>query len=237
MTPWIEIQKNQLLATLSETQLALWKPHLELVDIPLGQILYASESVLEYVYFPTTAIVSILYILENGATAEIALVGKEGIVGISLFIGGESTCSRAVVQNTGQAFRLPEKMLNDEFYHAGPLLSPLLHYTQALIGQMAQTTICSIHHPLNQRLCRWLLLSLDRTDGSELIVTQELIANMLGVRRETVTESAHKLQADGLISYVRGHLAVLDRTALEQRSCECYMVIKQEYDRLLPSND
>jgi len=208
---------------------------MEVVELPLGQVLYESGGVLEYVYFPTSAIVSILYVLENGSTAEIAVVGNEGIVGISLFIGGESTCSRAVVQSAGNGFRLPEKILNDEFYRSGPVLQLLLRYSQALITQMAQTAICNRHHTLSQQLCRWLLLSLDRLDGNELVITQELIANMLGVRRETVTESAHKLQNDGVIKYVRGRITVLDRPGLEQRSCECYAVVKREYERLFPA--
>jgi len=235
MIPWIGAQKNQLLAALSEVELERWRSQMEVVELPLGQVLYESGGVLEYVYFPTSAIVSILYVLENGSTAEIAVVGNEGIVGISLFIGGESTCSRAVVQSAGNGFRLPEKILNDEFYRSGPVLQLLLRYSQALITQMAQTAICNRHHTLSQQLCRWLLLSLDRLDGNELVITQELIANMLGVRRETVTESAHKLQNDGVIKYVRGRITVLDRPGLEQRSCECYAVVKREYERLFPA--
>jgi len=234
MIPWIGAQKNQLLAALSEAELDQWRSQLEVVEMPLGQVLYESGGVLDYVYFPTSAIVSMLYVLENGSTAEIAVVGNEGLVGISLFIGGESTCSRAVVQSAGQGFRLPEKILNDEFHRAGPVLQLLLRYTQALITQMAQTAICNRHHTLSQQLCRWLLLSLDRVDSNELQITQELIANMLGVRRETVTDSAHKLQSDGVIKYVRGRITVLDRPGLEQRSCECYGVVKREYERLLP---
>lgn len=234
MIPWIGAQKNQLLATLSEVELQRWQSQLEVVEMPLGQVLYESGGVLEYVYFPTSAIVSILYVLENGSTAEIAVVGNEGIVGISLFIGGESTCSRAVVQNAGNGFRLPEKILNDEFHRSGPVLQLLLRYTQALITQMAQTAICNRHHTLSQQLCRWLLLSLDRLEGNELVITQELIANMLGVRRETVTKSAHELQDAGVIKYVRGRITVLDRLGLQQRSCECYAVVKREYERLLP---
>ena len=235
MSPRIDARKNLLLAAISEDELARWWPQMELVEMPLGQVLYESGKALDYVYFPISAIVSILYVLENGSSAEIAVIGNEGIVGISLFVGGESTCSRAVVQNAGTGFRLPEKILNDEFYRAGPVLHFLLRYTQALITQMAQTAICNRHHSLSQRLCRWLLLSLDRLEGNELVMTQELIANMLGVRRETVNESAHTLQSDGLIKYVRGRITVLDRTELEQRSCECYSVIKHEYDRLKPT--
>jgi len=186
------------------------------------------------VYFPTTAIVSLLYVLENGASAEIAVVGNEGIVGISLFMGGGSTPNRAVVQSAGTGFRLPAEALKAEFNRAGPVLHLLLRYTQALITQMAQTAVCNRHHSLDQQLCRWLLLSLDRLTGDEIVMTQELISNMLGVRREGVTEAALHLQAAGVIRYARGHITVLDRQKLEQRSCECYAVVKKEYDRLLP---
>jgi CRP-like cAMP-binding protein len=186
------------------------------------------------VYFPTTAIVSLLYVLENGASAEIAVVGKEGIVGISLFMGGESTPNRAVVQSAGKGFRLSADALKVEFNRAGPVLHLLLRYTQALITQMSQTAVCNRHHSLDQQLCRWLLLSLDRLTGDELVMTQELISNMLGVRREGVTEAAQQLQAAGLIRYARGRITVLDRERLEKRSCECYAVVKKEYDRLLP---
>jgi CRP-like cAMP-binding protein len=186
------------------------------------------------VYFPTTAIVSLLYVMENGASAEIAVVGNEGIVGISLLMGGESTPSRAVVQSGGQGLRLSARTAKQEFELAGPVMHLLLRYTQALITQMAQTAVCNRHHSLDQQLCRWLLLSLDRLQGSELVMTQELIANMLGVRREGVTEGALRLQKLGLIRYSRGHITVLDRPGLEQRTCECYAVVKKEYDRLLP---
>jgi len=187
------------------------------------------------VYFPTTAIVSLLYVMENGASAEIAVVGNEGIVGISLFMGGDSTPSRAVVQSAGSGFRLKAQVMKAEFDKAGPVLQLLLRYTQALITQMSQTAVCNRHHSLDQQLCRWLLLSLDRLQGNELVMTQELIANMLGVRREGVTEGALKLQQAGLIRYARGHITVLDRRGLEKRSCECYAVVKKEYNRLLPS--
>ena len=197
-------------------------------------MLYESGSTLSHVYFPTTAIVSLLYVMENGASAEIAVVGNEGIVGISLFMGGESTPSRAVVQSAGQGFRLTAQTIKDEFDRSGPVMHLLLRYTQALITQMAQTAVCNRHHTLDQQLCRWLLLSLDRLRGSELVMTQELIANMLGVRREGVTEAALKLQQAGLIRYARGHITVLDRPGLEKRTCECYAVVKKEYDRLLP---
>jgi CRP-like cAMP-binding protein len=210
-------------------------PLLESVDLRLGQVLYESGAALAHVYFPTTAIVSLLYVLENGASAEIAVVGNEGIIGVSLFMGGESTPSRAVVQSAGQGFRLKAKIMKEEFNRAGPVLHLLLRYTQALITQMAQTAVCNRHHTLDQQLCRWLLLSLDRLQGTRLVMTQELIANMLGVRREGVTEAALKLQHAGLISYARGHITVLDRKGLEKRSCECYLVVKKEYDRLLPN--
>jgi CRP-like cAMP-binding protein len=210
-----------------------WKPHLEPVDLPLGQVLYESGATLSHVYFPTTAIVSMLYVMENGASAEIAVVGFEGIVGISLFMGGESTPSRAVVQSAGAGFRLAAQMMKDDFN--GPVLHLLLRYTQALITQMAQTAVCNRHHSLDQQLCRWLLLSLDRLQNNELAMTQELIANMLGVRREGVTEAALKLQLDGLIRYARGRITILDRRGLELRTCECYAVVKREYDRLLPN--
>jgi CRP-like cAMP-binding protein len=202
--------------------------------MPLGSVLYESGATLSHVYFPTSAIVSLLYVMENGASAEIAVVGSEGIVGISLFMGGESTPSRAVVQSSGEGFRLGAQLMKDEFDRGGLVLHLLLRYTQALITQMAQTAACNRHHSLDQQLCRWLLLSLDRLQSNELIMTQELIANMLGVRREGVTEGALKLQEDGLIRYSRGRIIVLNRPGLEERSCECYAVVKNEYDRLLP---
>jgi len=197
-------------------------------------VLHESRETLSHVYFPTTAIVSLLYVMENGAAAEIAVVGDDGIVGVSLFMGGQSTTSRAVVQSAGHAFRLKAPQLMDEFNRNGAALHLLLRYTQALITQMAQTAVCNRHHSLDQQLCRWLLLSLDRLEGSDLVMTQELIANMLGVRREGVTEAASELQRDGLISYARGHIRVLDRAGLEQRTCECYAVVRREYERLLP---
>ena len=227
-------KKNHLLAALPETEWQRWLPQLESVDMPLGQVLYESGSNIEHVYFPTTAIVSLLYVMENGASAEIAVVGNEGIVGISLFMGGESTPSRAVVQSAGHGFRLNAETMKTEFNRAGPVLHLLLRYTQALITQMSQTAVCNRHHSLDQQLCRWLLLSLDRLEGTDLVMTQELIANMLGVRREGVTEAAHTLQKVGLIRYARGHITVLDRKGLENRVCECYGVVKKEYDRLLP---
>ena len=226
-------KKNQLLAALPDAEWQRWLPQLEFVEMPLGQVVYESGSTLSHVYFPTTAIVSLLYVMENGASAEIAVVGKEGIVGISLFMGGESTPSRGVVQSAGQGFRLKSHVIKEEFKRA-PVLHLLLRYTQALITQMAQTAVCNRHHSLDQQLCRWLLLSLDRLEGNQLVMTQELIANMLGVRREGVTEGALNLQKSGLISYSRGRITVLDRTGLEKRTCECYAVVKNEYDRLLP---
>jgi CRP-like cAMP-binding protein len=226
---------NRLIAALPEEERQHWLLQLEFVDLPLGQVLYESGGTLSHVYFPTTAIVSLLYVMGNGASAEIAVVGNEGIVGISLFMGGDSTSSRAVVQSAGQGFQLKAQSLKEEFNRAGAVLHLLLRYTQALITQMAQTAVCNRHHSLDQQLCRWLLLSLDRLQGNELLMTQELIANMLGVRREGVSEGALKLQHAGLIHYVRGHITVLDRLGLEKRSCECYAVVKKEYDRLLPA--
>ena len=227
-------KQNHLLAALPEPEWLRWEPQLESVTLPLGMVLYESGGVQSHVYFPTTAIVSLLYVMENGASAEIAVVGNEGVIGISLFMGGESTTSRAVVQSAGRAFRLAASTVKDEFKRA-PVLHLLLRYTQALITQMAQTAVCNRHHTLDQQLCRWLLLSLDRLDGNELVMTQELIANMLGVRREGVTESALKLQKAGLIRYARGRIEVLDRAGVQQRSCECYAAVKKEYDRLLPN--
>jgi CRP-like cAMP-binding protein len=230
----IDARRNHLLASLPDSEWQRWLPLLEPVAMPLGQVLYESGDTLSHVYFPTTAIVSLLYVMENGASAEIAVVGREGIVGVSLFMGGESTPSRAVVQSAGNGFRLKSQSMKNEFNRAGPVLHLLLRYTQALITQMAQTAVCNRHHSLDQQLCRWLLLSLDRLQDNELMMTQELIANMLGVRREGVTEGALKLQHAGLISYSRGRITVLDRPGLEKRTCECYSVVKKEYDRLLP---
>src|SRR6202453_2268689 len=227
--------QNHLLGALPPTEAQRWLPLLESVDMPLGSVLYESGGTLSYVYFPITSIVSLLYVMENGASAEIAVVGNEGIVGVSLFMGGESTPSRAVVQSAGSGLRLKAQIMKDEFNRAGPVLHLFLRYTQALITQMAQTAVCNRHHSLDQQLCRWLLLSLDRLEGDELVMTQELIANMLGVRREGVTEGALKLQKAGLIRYVRGRITILDRAGLEKRSCECYAVVKREYDRLLPA--
>jgi CRP-like cAMP-binding protein len=229
-----EARRNHLLAALPEAELLRWLPQLEPVELPLGLVLYESGDTMRHVYFPTTAIVSLLYVMESGASAEIAVAGNEGIVGISLFMGGESTPSRAVVQSGGEGFRLKGQVVKDEFSRSPDVMHLLLRYTQALITQMAQTAVCNRHHSLDQQLCRWLLLSLDRLQGNELVMTQELIANMLGVRREGVTEGARRLQKLRLIRYARGHIIVLDRNGLEQRTCECYAVVKKEYDRLLP---
>ncbi len=228
-------KSNHLLAALPDMEFQHWLPQLEAVEMPLGQVLYESGYTLSHAYFPTTSIVSLLYVMESGASAEIAVVGNEGIVGISLFMGGDSTPSRAVVQSAGHGFRLPAPAMQGEFNKAGPVLHLLLRYAQALITQMAQTAACNRHHSLDQQLCRWLLLSLDRLANTELVMTQELIANMLGVRREGVTEAALRLQRAGLIRYARGHISVLDRPGLERRTCECYAVVKREYDRLLPA--
>ncbi len=229
-------EQNQLLAALPVEENARLMPNMELVEMPLGSVLYESGIQMPWVYFPTTAIVSLLYVLEDGESAEIAVVGKEGIVGVSLFMGGESTSSRAVVQSAGHGYKLNATLLKDEFYRAGPLQRLLLRYTQSLLTQMAQTAVCNRHHTVDQQLCRWLLLSLDRLPTNELIMTQELIANMLGVRREGVTEAAGKLQKARLIEYRRGRITVLDRPGLEARSCECYSVVKTECDRLLPDS-
>jgi len=228
-------KSNHLLAALPPDEWERWEPQLEWIDMPLGQVLYESGNKQSHVYFPTTAIVSLLYVMESGASAEIAVVGNEGVVGISLFMGGETTPSRAVVLSAGQGFRLKGQAIKDEFGRSGPVIHLLLRYTQALITQMSQTAVCNRHHSLDQQLCRWLLLSMDRLRGNELVMTQELIANMLGVRREGVTEGALSLQRDGLIRYSRGRITVLDRPGLEERTCECYAVVRKEYLRLLPA--
>jgi CRP-like cAMP-binding protein len=227
-------KRNQLLAQLPNSVQKSWFPQLELVNMRLGDVLYEAGATLSHVYFPVTSIVSLLYVMESNASAEIAIVGREGILGVSLFMGGESTPSRGVVQSAGKGFRLPAQVMKDEFVLAGPVMHLFLRYTQALITQMSQTAVCNRHHSLSQQLCRWLLLSLDRLQGNELVMTQDLIANMLGVRREGVTANALKLQESGLIRYVRGRITVLDRKGLERLSCECYAVVKKEYDRLLP---
>jgi CRP-like cAMP-binding protein len=226
--------QNRLLAALPTDARERLFCELELVPMPLGHVLYESGNQLNHVYFPTTAIVSLLYVMEDGASAEIAVVGNEGIIGIALFMGGETTPNRAVVQSAGHAFRLKGQLLKDEFNRSGVLQYLLLRYTQALLTQMAQTAVCNRHHSVDQQLCRWLLLSLDRLSSNTLTMTQELIANMLGVRREGVTEAAGSLQNAGLIHYSRGRIDVLNRSGLEARACECYAVVKKEFDRLLP---
>jgi len=228
-------RQNHLLDALPEEEYQRLRPHLDLTPMLLGDVLHESGTQMSYVYFPTDSIISLLYVMEDGASAEIAVVGNEGIVGVSLFMGGETTPSRAVVQSAGHAYRLRGQLLKNEFFLAGPMQRLLLRYTQVLLTQMAQTAVCNRHHSLDQQLCRWLLLSLDRLPSSELVMTQELIANMLGVRREGVTEAAGNLQRAGLIRYQRGRISVLDRSGLEARVCECYAVVRKESDRLLPN--
>ncbi len=227
-------RSNRLLAALPGESFDALAPSLEPVELALGKVLYESGGVQGYVYFPTSSIVSLLYVLENGSSAEIAVTGCEGLVGIALFMGGETTPNRAVVQSAGGGYRVKAKALKQKFESDGALQLLLLRFTQALITQMTQTAVCNRHHSIDQQLCRWLLLSLDRLPANELVMTQELIANMLGVRREGVTEAAGKLQAEGLVEYSRGRITVLNRRRLEQRVCECYAVVKKEYDRLLP---
>jgi CRP-like cAMP-binding protein len=226
-------RQNRILAALPAAELARLTPHLERVPLPLGAVIYESGGEQGYVYFPASGIVSLLYVMNDGSAAEIAVVGREGMVGIALFMGGETTPSRAVVQSAGSAYRLEAALIKAEFARGGSLQRVLLLYTQALITQMTQTAVCNRHHVLEQQLCRWLLLSLDRLPSSDLVMTQQLIANMLGVRREGVTEAAGRLQADGLIRYRRGRISVLDRAKLEKRACECYGVVRRECDRLL----
>lgn len=227
-------RQNHLLAALPAEVRERLFPYLEPMPLPLGKVLYESGDTLRHVYFPTDAIVSLLYVMESGASAEISVVGNEGLIGVAVFMGGESTPSRAIVQSAGHSFRLPGQRLKDEFNRHGEMLLLMLRYTQSLITQMAQTAVCNRHHSIDQQLCRWLLLSLDRLQGNELVMTQELIANMLGVRREGVTEAAGKLQKLGLIEYSRGRITVLDRPGIELLCCECYAVVKKETDRLLP---
>jgi CRP-like cAMP-binding protein len=234
MTISPDLKKNRLLAALPEAQLQRWLPHLEYVEMRLAEVLYEAGSTLSHVYFPTTAIISLLYVMQNGESAEIAVVGNDGLVGVTLFMGGDSTSSRALVQSAGGAFRLPAQLMKEEFDRGGPVLHLFLRYTQALITQMVQTAACNRHHSLDQQLCRWLLLSLDRLQGTDMMMTQDLIANMLGVPRDGATEGALKLQTAGLINYTQGRIRVLDRGGLEKRTCECYAVVKKEYDRLLP---
>jgi CRP-like cAMP-binding protein len=227
-------RQNHLLAALPAADFARLQSSLKLVPLRLGEVIYEPGSQVDHLYFPTTAIVSLLYMTAAGACAEIAVVGNDGILGVALFMGGETTPSRAVVQSAGHAYQLAGNILKDEFNRAGALQHVLLRYTQALLTQMGQTAVCNRHHTLDQQLCRWLLVSLDRMSGNKLFMTQELIANMLGVRREGVAEAAGKLQTAGLIKYSRGHIIVTDRAGLEARACECYAVVKKEFDRLLP---
>ncbi len=236
-SPLPDPRVNQLLASLPPAELLRWQALLEPVAMPLGHVLYESGQSLGHVYFPTTAIVSLLYVMESGASAEIAVAGFEGVVGISLFMGGDTTPNRAVVQSAGAGFRLRAADIKEAFNRSPAVMRLMLRYTQALITQMSQTAVCNRHHSLDQQLCRWLLLSLDRLKSNDLVMTQELIANMLGVRREGVTEAALSLQKACLISYARGHIRVLNRPGLENRTCECYAVVKTEYDRLLPDQE
>ncbi|MCG2592920.1 Crp/Fnr family transcriptional regulator [Ramlibacter sp. XY19] len=232
--PIYDPRHNHLLASLPAADWERWAPALEPVTMELGEVMYEPNVAMAHIYFPTTAIVSLLYVMEDGASGEIAVVGKEGLVGVSLFMGGNSTPSRAVVQSAGHGFRMRADILYREFQDSEPVMHLLLRYTQALLTQMAQTAVCNRHHPVEKQLCRWLLLSLDALEGNELMMTQELIANMLGVRRGGVTEAASKLQEAGVIRYSRGRITVLDRPRLETMTCECYAVVKREYERLLP---
>ena len=235
-SPSSQSAQNQLLAALSAVESERLAAHLEMVPMPLGKILYEPGEQLEHGYFPTTSIVSLHYVTESGASAEVAGVGHEGVVGIALFMGGDTTSSSAVVQTAGHAYRLKRHLLKEEFAHAGPFAHRLLRYTQALMTQMAQTAVCNRHHSVEQQLCRWLLVTLDRIPAGELVMTQDLIASMLGVRREGITEAAGNLQHEGIISYRRGHISVLKRAGLEGRACECYGVVRKELARLLPAN-
>jgi CRP-like cAMP-binding protein len=234
MADFPDPRRNHLLAALPDTDYQRWLAHVEPVDLPLGLVLHESGSTLSHLYFPTTAVLTLLYELENGTSAQLALVGREGVVGIALFLGGESTISNAVVQNAGAGVRIDAQTIKDEFSRGGAPMHLLLRYTQALITQMSQTAVCNRRHSLDKQLCRWLLLTLDRLPANEIMMTQELIATMLGVRRESITESAYKLERAGVIHYARGHIHVLDRPGLEKRTCECYEVVKKEYARLLP---
>ncbi len=228
-------RENHILAQLPDEEFHRIESLLELVPLPLGKVLYESGDTQRYAYFPLDCIVSLLYVMQSGSSAEISVVGNEGVIGVALFMGGESTPSRAIVQSGGVGYRMPSQRLKDEFNRHGPLMNLLLRYTQALITQTAQIAACNRYHSIDQQLCRWLLLSLDRLSGNKLLMTQELIANMLGVRREGVTEAAGKLQKLGVIEYRRGHITVIDRQKLEQLSCECYGVVRRETDRLLPN--
>jgi CRP-like cAMP-binding protein len=234
MSTSADLKKNRLLAALPQAELQRWLPHMEYVELRLGEVLYEAGSTLSHVYFPTTAIVSLLYVMQNGESAEIAVVGNDGLVGVSLFMGGDSTSSRALIQSAGGAYRLTAQLMKEEFDRGGPVLHLFLRYTQALITQMVQTAACNRHHSLDQQLCRWLLLSLDRLEGTDMVMTQALIAHMLGVPLKGATEGALKLQTAGLIDYTQGRIQILDRDGLEKRTCECYAVVKKEYARLLP---
>ena len=233
MTDITLVKSNYLLAALPDADLQRLAAHLEVVHLALGESIYEADRPLKHLYFPTTCVISLLYVMHNGASAEIAVAGREGVVGVSLFMGGDSTPSRAIVQSAGEALVLKAQLLKDEFRRGGALQQLLLRYTQALITQMSQTAVCNRHHSVDQQLCRWLLLSIDRLDTNQLTMTQQLIADMLGVRREGVTEAAGKLQARGSIEYRRGRITVRDRGSLEKCVCECYEVVKKEYDRLL----
>jgi CRP-like cAMP-binding protein len=232
-TTSIEARQNHLLAEVTDEELSRLLPNLQLVSLPLGQIIYEPGEKLEYVFFPTTAIISLLYIMENGASAEIGVVGNDGLVGIAIFMGGDTTSNRAVVQSAGEALKIKPKSMKDEFTRGGRFHNLCLRYTQALITQISQTAVCNRLHSVDQQLCRWLLLSHDRLPSDRLIMTQDLIANMLGVRREGITHAARRLQNAGYISYVRGDMTILNRSGLEAGVCECYQVVKAEYDRLL----
>jgi CRP-like cAMP-binding protein len=234
MNAAIDARQNHLLAALPEPDWQRWVPHLELVDLPLGKVLYESGATLSHVYFPTDAIISLLYVMQSGESAEIAVVGNDGVVGVALFMGGNSTSSRAVVQNAGHGFRMKAQVIKDEFENAAPVLHLLLRYVQALITQMTQTAACNRHHALPQQLCRWLLLSLDRLRGNDLVMTQQLVANMLGIPLDGVSEGARELEKGGMIRFAQGRITVLNRAGLEKLTCECYAVVKKEYDRLLP---
>jgi len=229
----LEPPGNQILARLTREEYERLLPHLEQVSFKLGEVVYESGGKMSYIFFPTTAIISLLYMMENGSSAEMGVAGNEGLVGIALFMGGDTMPNRAVIQSAGKAVRMKAQVLQDEFKRGGTFQRLLLRYTQALITQMSQTAVCNRLHTVEQQLCRWLLLSRDRLDSDELVMTQELIANMLGVRREGVTHAAGRLQESGLISYVRGRITILDRRGLESAVCECYGVVKDEYDRLL----
>ena len=235
MVATLDPKQNRLLAALPDRDWERWLPHLEFVELPLGQVLYEAGDTLSHAYFPTDAIISLLYVMQSGESAELAVVGYEGVVGIALFMGGDSTSSRAIVQNAGSGFRISAQVVKAEFNSAAPVLHLLLRYTQALITQMTQTAACNKHHSLHQQLCRWLLLSLDRLSDNDLVMTQQLIANMLGVPLEAMKEGAIFLEKAGLIRYSAGHITVLDRVGLEKLTCECYEVVKKEYDRLLPA--